>query len=112
MTKKQIRQMRKTFMALVRACWYDGVTEFMVSIASEMERVHEDNGARQYHYSFEYTGAGYQKNELIWEILVLMFGDYGCSPRVGWITDIPECVEFIKFFLSCCGSDQEEEETP
>lgn len=48
MTKKQIRQMRKTFMALVRACWYDGVTEFMAGIASEMERVYENDGARHY----------------------------------------------------------------
>ena len=31
----------------------------------------------------------------MWSILVCMFGDYGTSPRSGWIVNVKECIEFI-----------------
>ena len=34
----------------------------------------------------------------VWGVLVLMFGDYGTSPRFGWITD----VYYFKIFLRKC----------
>lgn len=33
--------------------------------------------------------------EFIWMIAVLMYGDYGTSPRSGWIKDCPDFQSFI-----------------
>lgn len=33
--------------------------------------------------------------EMIWMICVYLFGDYGTSPRSGWIEDIPAFHQFI-----------------
>lgn len=33
-------------------------------------------------------------------ILVLLFGDYGTSPRYGWVTDTEKCKDFL-FSLEC-----------
>ena len=43
-------------------------------------------------YGDEYE---YDKLEIIWMICVFMFGDYGTSPRYGWIEDVDEFREFI-----------------
>lgn len=34
-------------------------------------------------------------DRVLWSCLVVMFGDYGTSPRFGWIVDIDECIEFL-----------------
>lgn len=34
--------------------------------------------------------------ELIWMILVVMFGDWGTSPRYGWIDNISEFINFLR----------------
>lgn len=31
-----------------------------------------------------------------WSILVLMFGDYGVSPNVGWLTPSAELISFLE----------------
>ena len=33
--------------------------------------------------------------EVLWMICVLMFGDYGTSPRSGWVEDFEGCREFL-----------------
>lgn len=34
--------------------------------------------------------------EVFWMLCVLMFGNYGTSPRSGWIEDCTGCIEFLK----------------
>lgn len=34
--------------------------------------------------------------EVFWMLCVLMFGNYGTSPRSGWIEDHAGCIEFLK----------------
>ena len=35
-------------------------------------------------------------NAVIWQLLVLMFGDYGTSPRYGWIDDTRGAIAYLK----------------
>ena len=37
-----------------------------------------------------------KEHNVIWMILVSMFGDYGTSPRGGWIERCEECADFLK----------------
>lgn len=34
--------------------------------------------------------------QIIWMMCVCMFGDYGTSPRFGWVTDWHECRKFLE----------------
>ena len=43
----------------------------------------------------QYSDRDYSNFEIIWMIAVLLFGDYGTSPRSGWITDINGFKSFI-----------------
>lgn len=106
MTNKQIRQMRKTTMAVSRACWYDGLETFLLIIAEDMKKVINEGGKSHYIYSDGFRGSA---ESLLWSMLVLMFGDYGTSPSSGWIDDITGCVEFIEFFVYCDVQPKEED---
>lgn len=35
-------------------------------------------------------------NAVIWQLLVLMFGDYGTSPRYGWIDDTKGAIAYLE----------------
>lgn len=45
--------------------------------------------------------------EVIWMICVSMFGDYGTSPRSGWITDWKSCREFLVKISGNCKEESE-----
>ena len=34
--------------------------------------------------------------QFVWGMLVLMFGDYGASPRIGWIYISDELINFLE----------------
>lgn len=37
---------------------------------------------------------------VLWFLLVCMFGDYGTSPRFGWVTEKEEAIAFLNDLLS------------
>ena len=50
-------------------------------------------------------------DQLIYSWLVMMYGDYGTSPRYGWITDMKGAVKWLDEFMDYwkdneCGGDQ------
>lgn len=45
-----------------------------------------------------------ERNQLLWEILVIVFGDYGVSPRRGWLK-----VKYKDRIINCLKDDEEEE---
>lgn len=98
MTNKQIRQLRKTAMALSTACWYDGYNTFLLIVAEDMKKCINEGAKRNYMYTDTFSGSA---ERLLWSMLVIMFGDYGTSPRSGWVDDIEGCIEFIEFFVYC-----------
>lgn len=47
-------------------------------------------------YYFDYQN----RHTVIWQILVEMFGDYGTSPRYGWIQKTKECADFLQMIIN------------
>ena len=72
--------------------WYNGGMNWITDIIESLNNA--GNGSADFPKSWEWEENG---GCLFWEWLVLMFGDYGTSPRMGWI--IPENVKPLKDFL-------------
>lgn len=77
--------------ALDAVVWYNGFGE----IISEWEKLEPEDGI----IHAEYYKHGYDPNtidqlEPIWMTAVLLFGDYGTSPRSGWIEDVESFRKF------------------
>lgn len=49
----------------------------------------------------ELSGEGHDQFEIFWMLLVQMFGDYGASPRYGWVNydRLRDAMEFIDILL-------------
>lgn len=63
--------------AMLSSFWYNRSTESIISLIKEViSRVNKN-------YETEWTDDG----NILFGTLVLMFGDYGVSPRAGWIDE-------------------------
>ncbi len=71
--------------ALDSVTWYNGLAEEII----EWKNLPKDN------FGIVYPGIDNPQIEVIWMICCVLFGDYGTSPRSGWITDITGFHEFI-----------------
>ena len=55
---------------------------------------------------------GYKQDnmmQMLWMILVQLFGDYGCSPRTGWIEDIAGASKFVRQHIERTWNYEEDE---
>lgn len=75
--------------ALDSVVWYNG---YWVIVKKWIEAL-EDPKSNHIHRPDEYRGDG--GLEILWMICVLLFGNYGTSPRSGWIEKTKECREFL-----------------
>lgn len=79
--------------------WYNGLYSFLFKIKNEIEKGIGIDDVGQY------TLSGYEarhehideQEEIFWMALVLLFGDYGGSPRRGWLY-IKNKDGILKFF--------------
>ena len=69
--------------AIGTVCYYNGLEEDLKIILSNLDRCHK----------FEFDESSLR---FIYSICVCLYGDYGTSPRSGWIEDIEHCKMFIK----------------
>ena len=93
--------------AFLWALSYDGYDDELNGIIEYIESnidEYVDNGDYK-HVVFPRQDMGFltqkdverdEPNSILWMILVQMFGDYGSSPRYGWIKHPHECVEYLK----------------
>lgn len=53
------------------------------------------------HPDLDYGIEGRAIGTLVWSMCVYNFGDYGTSPRSGWIEkeNVNECIEFLKYLI-------------
>ena len=51
--------------------------------------------------TLDFNEAGRAIGTLVWSMCVVNFGDYGTSPRCGWIDkkNANECIEFLKYLI-------------
>lgn len=91
--------------ALDRVTWYNGLAPIIlkwIEYGDDHLKQNTDKYSRNISCPMNYldeTGESDIQSQLqvIWMILVSMFGDYGTSPRYGWIEaeHWEECKEFI-----------------
>ncbi len=85
------QEQNKFFEAFISMCWYHCYDE----TKPEMIKKIED---KDYDYNIPYDDENGFSTE-VWSIFVLMFGEYGVSPRYGWIDHITEFKDFLKKIL-------------
>lgn len=87
--------MRDLKEALMDALWYNGLNAEVIKWADckpdQYKRITFED---QYNWKNMDDGDG--QLQLVWMICVLMFGNYGTSPRFGWIEDVDGFRQFIK----------------
>lgn len=83
---------------------YNGLSDLLKVWVSRGDKDYE-NG---YKYGMKYVHCqcnpiedkySYGQLELIWMLCVILFGDYGTSPRSGWIENWPKCKEFLLYLI-------------
>lgn len=92
--------------SLVMAMWYDGFEDNVNAMIEYIANNKEEDGYVPYpdHINETRLSACVTSDDTIanrspavlWECLVLTFGEYGTSPRYGWITSPDMAVEFLK----------------
>ena len=70
------------------ALWYNGCDEQVEKLADMMRDA--SGQVTRSDTSFDDDGV-----ELLWMMLVQYFGDYGTSPRSGWVSDTSGAAEFL-----------------
>lgn len=82
--------------ALKTALWYNGLDK----VIKEWAYADKDEYGRILYsddiYDFRNMDSVNAQLQLVWMICVLMFGDYGVSPRFAWINDTEGFINFIK----------------
>lgn len=74
--------------AIASVVWYDGIGEDIL----EWKKILPSVQTGCVHRAYSYKNSSLQT---IWMICVLLFGNYGTSPRSGWIEDVFEFHNFI-----------------
>ena len=105
---KELSELQDLFETVI---WYNGLEDQLREMVSLQPN--DDTGYIMYDY-YKYN-MGRDKNEriyyqvqILWIMLVEKFGDYGTSPRFGWIEKIDEYKHFLKDILDNIEEDDEE----
>ena len=92
----------KLIYALNAVVWYNGIGEYILRW-KDLEVTEQDLEVTEhsfikcplYEMRLKFSDRDYSVFEMIWMISVLLFGNYGTSPRSGWIEDISGFRNFI-----------------
>lgn len=94
--------------ALNSVCWYNGYDCIVKETIQRIKEWDKDDVFVPFrdivHIPDEYEGALIE--QIVWMLCVLMFGDYGTSPRGGWVEDRGGAIAFLEKLIA----DRPEEE--
>ena len=68
---------------MIGIIWYNGLEEIVI----KWKDYKKGDDAPYWAYNSSLNDGDYRQLEMVWMYLVLCFGDYGTSPRGGWIED-------------------------
>lgn len=83
--------------ALSSVTWYNGLAEEIIKW-KEPGYFDEEYGRLSWNWDYfrsEFDMSMREQIEVIWMICVCLFGDYGTSPRSGWIENKEEFYRFV-----------------
>lgn len=85
--------------ALKDICWYNGHEEEIEELIDYVQKSHEKYSILMPEF-LKNNDCDYFVN-IIWQMLVLLYGDYGTSPRYGWIEIInkDKVISFLQFLI-------------
>ena len=98
---------KKIISAIEAVVWYNGLGEFILPWREKTPDDFTD------YIRPDYRDKGYEENlvaqlEIIWIIAVMLYGDYGTSPRGGWIENIDGFKKFIDMITETYRQEQGE----
>ena len=80
--------------------WYNGYEDFIKEIFGKIKEFDVNGDILTCKDIFESPLCKNSPEQILWMWLVLEFGDYGTSPRNGWIDDIDSLVLYLSDFMS------------
>lgn len=87
----------KTYAALVDALWYNIGADAIKTIVDKLKEPNKGDSINC--FSTEDIDLDWyfdKEANTYWTMFVLMYGDYGTSPRSGWIKKTKESIEFFE----------------
>lgn len=80
---------------------YNGWTSFFYEILEKLKNHEASPTGLLFSYDFDpRLSENYWEFSFIWSVLILNFGDFGTSPRSGWITDEKGLIDLLEKYLS------------
>lgn len=86
----------KYYEAIKKIVFYNGLYELLEKVRIELDK-EPFNGSPPDWFCDELTR--YADLQAVWIILVSLFGDYGTSPRYGWITERRDFDIFVYYLV-------------
>lgn len=94
--RPELNEIQRCFCTVI---WYNGLEEILKEM---IDLEIPENRYPQYEYYDKYFAneetkdlETYYQTQVLWMMLVKMFGNYGTSPRFGWIEDIKGYKKFL-----------------
>ena len=87
----------KIYAALVDALWYNIGADSIKTIVDKLKEPNKGDSIN--YFSTEDIDLDWyfdKEANTYWTMFVLMYGDYGTSPRSGWIKKTKESIEFFE----------------
>ncbi len=84
--------------AFAWTCFYQGYEEYLSRAINIIRKAKNNRASICCWNADEWGGFDTYIAKTLWSILVLMFGDYGIAPRVGWIDEekYKDAIEFLR----------------
>ena len=89
--------------------WYNGIGESLIKLKEDLIKQNDDGNYFVIDHNLEYKNKEFadEQFEIFWMMLVLLYGDYGTSPRSGWL-EIKNKDKIINFIDKITKTTQEE----
>ena len=90
--------------------WYNGIGESLIKLKEDLIKQNYNGNYLIIDHNLEYKNKEFadKQFEIFWMMLVLLYGDYGTSPRSGWL-EIKNKDKIINFIDKITKTTQEEE---